>query len=502
MAFLAGLGLAAALPPLHLLPTLVGLALLPELLLRCRTWRGALLVAWLMAFGYFLAGLYWVGIAFFAEAERFGALAVPGVVGLAAILATITGLVLSLAWLLFRARPWPLMLALAALWPISDMFRGAWGTQFPWNPLALVWSFSDSMLQLLAWIGVPGMSFATALIGMALGRALWHRLWREAGIVAALTIAMWIAGEARLDSKIVEEASGTRLRIVQAAIDQHHKWDPDKRRQWFERHLDLSMLPGEHDLLIWPESSVPYRLEIDPVARGMIASALGMSRAVLLGSDFLGLDEEPPILHNSVYVLDREGMIHDRYDKVDLVPFGEFLPFRTIFGALGLEALAVGSVDFRPGPGRRTLAIGDVPPFSPLVCFEIVFPGTGTDGTARPRWLLNLTNDAWFGISSGPYQHLDMARMRAVETGLPLVRAANTGISVVTDAYGRVLNRLPLGERGILDATLPPPLVSSPPVTAFPWLVWLLPTGAILLAAFLRGRTEVWQSRGTPRSDP
>ena len=154
-ALLAGAALAAALPPIHLLPTLLGLAILPELLERCRRWRGALLVTWLMGFGYFVTGLYWVGIAFYADAERFGALAVPGVIGLAAILATITGGCLSLAWLFFRGHPWAMMLALSALWTFSDLLRGAWGTQFPWNPLALVWSFSDAAMQPIAWLGVP-----------------------------------------------------------------------------------------------------------------------------------------------------------------------------------------------------------------------------------------------------------------------------------------------------------------------------------------------------------
>jgi apolipoprotein N-acyltransferase len=183
-------------------------------------------------------------------------------------------------------------------------------------------------------------------------------------------------------------------------------------------------------------------------------------------------------------VIDDSARLLTRYDKVDLVPFGEYTPMRWLFGRIGLGKLVSGTFDFSPGPGRQTLAPPGVPPFSPLICFEAVFPNGAAPPEPRPTWLLNITNDAWFGTSSGPYQHLAMARMRAVEEGLPLVRAANTGISVVTDAYGRIAARLGLGEMGVLDAILPQPL---PEPSFARRMGWLLPAAIafIFLAACL-----------------
>ncbi|MEZ5826615.1 MAG: apolipoprotein N-acyltransferase [Geminicoccaceae bacterium] len=482
-----------ALPPLHIFPAFLAFAWVAVRFHRAPNARAAFGVLWLFAFGYFLAGLYWVGIAFFADAERFGVLAAPGVLALAAILSTITAVIIAPFSPLARRHPLAAILLIASLWPVTDLLRGALGTQFPWNPPAIILAASDSLYQALAWIGVPGTSFLVLLCFMSIG---WGAFSRNAAVFAAgivIPAMLFAAGNQRLDSLQMDAASGVSLRIVQPAIAQHHKWDPERRREWFERHIELSLLPGEHDVLIWPESSVPYRLDADPTAREMVAGAIGGGDgrggvAALVGSDHIDFDVEPRILNNSVYAISREGEVRDRYDKVDLVPFGEFLPFRSILGRIGLDALAVGSIDFQPGAGRRTLEVASVPPFSPLVCFEAVFPGEATDGSGRARWLLNVTNDAWFGISSGPYQHLAMARMRAVETGLPLVRAANTGISVVTDAYGRILDHLQLGTIGVLDAELPPALTQPPPVSRWPWLAWLLPALGFLAALALASR--------------
>jgi apolipoprotein N-acyltransferase len=172
---------------------------------------------------------------------------------------------------------------------------------------------------------------------------------------------------------------------------------------------------------------------------------------------------------NSLFAIDAKGEIRARYDKVNLVPFGEFTPFRPVLGRLGFGKLVESTLDFTPGPGRTTVSLPGLPPFSPLICYEAVFPNEAAPTSPRPAWLLNITNDAWFGISSGPYQHLAMARMRAVEEGLPLVRAANTGVSVVTDPYGRVLHRLGLGEQGVLDARLPEPLPGASPERRLGW---------------------------------
>ena len=268
------------------------------------------------------------------------------------------------------------------------------------------------------------------------------------------------AGAWRLYAAPVLPDTDVRLRIVQANVSQHHKWDPELRAAWFRHHLELSRSP--HDppaqIVIWPESAVPYDVEVEPEVRNILAEATPPGSVMLVGGDRYEFDRRPQVAHNSLFVVDSGGVLRARYDKVDLVPFGEFLPFRRVLKHLGLRKLTEGAIDFAPGPGRVTLQLPNLPPASPLICYEAAFPGEATATGERPAWLVNITNDAWFGRSSGPFQHLVMARMRAIEEGLPLVRAANTGISAVTDAYGRIRARLGIGETGVIDALLPAPL--------------------------------------------
>ena len=270
--------------------------------------------------------------------------------------------------------------------------------------------------------------------------------------------------------------------MVQPDIEQHHKWDREKRFLWLQRHLELTALP--HDpppqVVIWPESAVPYDIDGQPEVRDYLAPAVPADGYLLAGGDRYLLDQKPEIAHNTLFALGPGAAVLARYDKVNLVPFGEFLPFRNVLRHLGLRKLTQGSIDFVPGPGRVTLHLAGLPPASPLICYEAAFPAHATDPSDRPAWLVNITNDAWFGRSSGPYQHLAMARMRAVEDGLPLVRAANTGISAVTDAYGRIRASLALDTGGVIDTVLPAPLPKAPLAARHtPWIPVIL-----LLALF------------------
>ena len=471
-------------------PGLLGLAVLAWLLAGAGT-RGegfwtAYRQALLFLYAYFLLGLYWVGIAFYADAERFGALAIPGVLALAAILAVLQALPLGLMGCHRWRSPLAAGLAFAVFWLAGEALRG-FLTQFPWNPIVLVWALSDATMQPVAWIGGRGLGLLT-LAALALLSLFWQAGSRTRAAVSLLLILVPAGlGLLRLQGTDPGSDPAVPLRIVQANVAQADKWDQDKRRAWLRLHIDLATGPPAFPwkLAIWPESAIPYRLDPDPEGRRFIAGILPQNGYLVAGADHYDAGATPPVLHNSVYVLDPSGAIRGRYDKVNLVPFGEFLPFRRIFGAIGLEALAVGSIDFQPGIGRTTVSLPGVPPFSPLVCYEAAFEGRATDGSGRAQWLLNVTNDAWFGESTGPYQHLAMARMRAVETGLPLVRAANSGVSVVTDAYGRIKARLDLGKRGIIDADLPRPL-PMPPASRWPYLPWLI----VLLAGCLGAAIE------------
>ncbi len=464
---LAGLAVALALPPWHVLPGLLGFAVLVVAIARAE--RPGRAFARGLAFGLplNLLALYWVAIAFSAEADSVGMLALPATFLLAlacGLFPAACALVLHLAGI---RRPFAVCLGLAALWGLSEWVRDAL-IGFPWNPMAVAWSMSEPSLQVVALTGTPALSMATVAAAGALALLVLDArpAARAAGAVVplALTAAIFAFGAWRLATPL-PPPTGLELRIVQADIPQTNKWDPERLRENFLGHVELSEEPApvQPKIIIWPESAVPFQLERDEVARtylGRIAAKAG--GYVVVGSNhFARGDQDQLIANNSIYVIDPSGTIQGRYDKVDLVPFGEFLPMRGLLGALGLQAVAARG-DFRPGPGRTTMELAGIPAFSPLICYEVAFPSGATDDSGRARWLLNVTNDAWFGDSAGPWQHLALARMRSVEEGLPLVRAANTGISVVTDAYGRVLAELGINERGVIDGKLPAALPARP----------------------------------------
>lgn len=483
-----GCAMALALPPWHIVPALLLFALLDR---QSVQWGGI----WLFAIGYHLVGLHWIAIAFTADAERFGALAIPGVVALSAILATITTLSILGALRLFGGQGWARPVALAVGWTLAELLRGPWGTQFPWNPTSLIWSVSDLTIQPIAWLGSEALGLLTLLAGLGLVRAITQRAWQPGLMGAGILVFLVAIGVYRLPPLVKPGENQPDLLLVQANIAQHHKWDQAKRREWFLKHVEFSRSPGMRpDIQIWPESSVPYSIEQVIDVGPLIAQSLKPGGVALVGSDFVDRSLDPMLLHNSVYMLDDQGGILDRYDKVQLVPFGEFLPFRQVLAPFGLEALAVGTVDFTPGTGRQLLDLPGLPAAGPLVCFEAAFAGMATAAGERPEWLLNVTNDAWFGISAGPYQHMNMARMRAVETGLPLVRAANTGISVVTDAYGRILSSLPLGEAGTIRQKLPEALPNAPPAGRHPAVAWGLFLILAAMSWILSRRIEVKRS--------
>jgi apolipoprotein N-acyltransferase len=463
-ALLAGVMTAAALPPLYALPTLAGFGVLIAVLHQGTPGPGVAFVRGLaFGFGFFLAGLYWVGIAFFADPDRFGAYAVPAVLGLALFLALTVGLgaaaVALHRWRSVAARA----LAFSITWTMAELLRGRLALQFPWNPIASVWVVSDATLQTVALVGTYGLSLLTvAAAGLTAPLFISDPAARRSAILLPVLFAFAVltAGAVRLARAHTLADTELQLRIVQANVAQHHKWDPEKRLQWFRRHLELSAAAADPPprVIVWPESSVPYDIDGQPEVRDYLAQVVPKGGALLVGGDRYQLDRQPESAHNTLFALGDRAEVLARYDKVDLVPFGEFLPLSGLLGHLGLRKLTRGSIDFEPGPGRQTWRVAGLPPASPLICYEAAFPGQATAPGDRPAWLVNVTNDAWFGRSSGPYQHLAMARMRAVEEGLPLVRAANTGISAVMDAHGRIRARLDLNETGIIDTALPAPL--------------------------------------------
>ncbi|MEZ5828425.1 MAG: apolipoprotein N-acyltransferase [Hyphomicrobiales bacterium] len=434
----------------------------------------AALTGFWFGFGFFLAGLYWVAEAFLVEPWRHGWLipfvmtALPG--GMALFFAA-AGAVAMALW-----RPGPArVFALAFAFGLAEYARGHVLTGLPWNLIGYGLLTDGPLMQLAALLGVYALS-AIAVLLFASPAAIWgagQAPSRTMAIIAAVLLAAlglgygW--GAHRLATAI-DGNTGIRLRIVQANIDQANKWRPENAAEIFADYLRLTKAPGidSIDLVIWPETAVPFLLADTPEALDAIGEALPERSNLLVGSARLveERDENGRLvtnrIFNSLLVIDNNGRVIGGYDKIHLVPFGEYLPFQDFLESLGFMQMTGVRGGFSEGLGPRLLPIPGAPSASPLICYEIIFPDDVTEPAQRPGWLINITNDAWFGSSAGPYQHFHQARVRAVEQGLPVARAANTGISALIDPYGRVLAQTGLGEQGLIDAELPkvgPPTV-------------------------------------------
>jgi len=435
----------------------------------------AALVGWGFGLGYFLGGLWWVGAAFLVEAEEF-AWALPlGVLALPAGMALYMGLGTAIAALLWRPGA-PGILALAVGLAVSEWLRGHLFTGFPWNGLGTAAAAGEVPMQAAALLGAYGLVPVAVVVFSAPAAFLMPGASRRGAVVlaaAAVAIAAALLGWGawRLAGTGGATVPGVNLRIVQPAIGQVEKWKPENRWWIFDRLLALTKVEappaGETTVVIWPESSTPFLLNTSPLALEAIAEVLPEGTALIAGAGRGVPDparpEGPLAIYNSALVVDSDGRIGDVYDKVHLVPFGEYLPFQAMLEGLGVSQLARMPGGFAAGPARKALAVPGAPPASPLVCYEIIFPGEALPAAGpRPGWILNLTNDAWFGVTPGPYQHLHQARLRAIEEGLPVVRAANTGISAIIDPYGRVAAELGLEATGALDGRLPAALAPPP----------------------------------------
>lgn len=465
---------ALALPPFHIVPLLVpafvGLLWILDGADAARSRiRLGLWVGFWFGFGHFIVGVHWIAEPLLVDPTRTAWLIPFALPGLAAVLAVFPALACgALMALPLRASPMARVFALAALWTMAEFVRGTVFTGFPWNLMGYVWAGAPSMMQITAVVGVLGLSALTILAaGMpAILAARGANVTRCRGLAVAATIglplAIWTGGQARLATAAdVALVPDVQLRIVQANIAQRDKWDQNLRTAHLARHLALSLMPAEKapTHVIWPETAVPFLLANDVPARIRSATAAPPGGALIAGSVRRTFHNDTQQLRNALLVIDAAADVQRVYDKSHLVPFGEYVPLR---GVLPIDKIVPGQGDFVAGAGRRLLEISGLPLVSPLICYEAIFSGRVTPRSGRPGLLLNLTNDAWFGTFAGPQQHFAIAMTRAVEEGLPMVRAANTGISAVVDPYGRVIARLGIGERGVLDSGLPLALSPTP----------------------------------------
>ena len=475
----AGIGATFAMPPLGAMPALAaGLVALAWLLDGTARFRDAFLTSFAFAFGFFAIGLYWVAGAFFVAGDAVTAAGgCATVLGLAALLAFFLAFPAALAHRLTQPGIGR-ALALAAALGLGDWLRGHLLTGFPWNLFGYAWLHVPAVEQAAAVVGIYGVGLATLAVCLLLSVPDW-RAWTAAALAVA---AMFAYGELRLGgAPPAEAAGGPLLRLVQPNIPQSEKWRRKNAAAHLQRLVRLASAGPEPDAVVWPETAITWLLTSESPLVETLGRSIESRRGLISGASWY----ESGRYYNSVLAIDREGRLRGRHDKVHLVPLGEYVPLRSLLGA---AKLTVGGKDFAAGPGPSTLVLPGIPPFGALICFEVIFPGEVVAADDPPEWLLNLTNDAWFGETAGPHQHFEIARMRAIETGLPVLRVANTGITGAVDGYGRRLGRLELGTAGSLDIRLPAPLAETPygRLGDLPFFA-----GVLLLAAFAawRGRT-------------
>jgi apolipoprotein N-acyltransferase len=490
IAVFAGAISVLAFAPLHLWPVLfLSFGLLVWLLDGCYAngselgarIKCASLTGFWFGFGYFLTGFYWIAEAFLVEPWRHGWLipfvmtAMPG--GMALFYAAAA----ALAMLLWRPGP-ARVFALAIGLALAEYARGHVLTGLPWNLIGYGLTASLPMMQLAALVGVYALSLVAVLLfasplaiwapsSSGLGRRNASMLLTLALLVAYLAGFVW--GDRRLAAADFATTE-VRFRIVQANVDQANKWKPENSLEIFEDYLRLTRSGGAAPglagitLVVWPETAVPFLLGDTAEALTSIAETLPEGTSLLVGSPRVAEERDAGgallsrRVYNSLFVIDDRGAVRETYDKIHLVPFGEYLPFQDFMESLGFLQMTGVRGGFSEGRGPRLIAVPGAPDASPLICYEIIFPGDVIDKERRPGWLLNLTNDAWFGTSAGPYQHFHQAQVRAIEQGLPVVRAANTGISAIIDAHGRILGELGLGAEGVVDGVLPAALPPTP----------------------------------------
>ena len=480
--------------------------------------RRAFGAGWWLGFGYFLAGFWWLGSAFLIDPAFAWALPI-GVLGVPAMLALFTGFGFVVARLLWRPGA-TRILALALGLGLSEWARGHLFTGFPWNAFGMGLGGMLLTAQTAALVGLDGLTFLTIAL-FAAPATLWDRAgaerpngrWHPTAVAAAVAAAILGYGGLRLAGPPPPDVPGVVVRIMQPGLWPDQSFSPENKDEIVAKYIALSKtddvanhitLP-DVTLLVWPESAFPFILTRDAKSLDAIGEMLPRHTTLATGAarevDVPARDGEPEHsdYYNAILVIARGGKIVDSYDKIHLVPFGEYLPFGALLSRLGLRNFVPVPGGFEPGTLRHTLTIPGLPPTTPLVCYEAIFPDEVAALTVaqptRPRALLNVTNDGWFGLTTGPSQHFAQARLRTIEQGLPMIRGAATGISAILDPYGRIRASLPLGGSGILDGSLPQPI--SPPFFVsygkpLFFIVWLF-TLLFLLLSLRAGRTSCWE---------
>jgi apolipoprotein N-acyltransferase len=509
LSLVAGGLVAIAQPPFGVLPGLLGYALLLHLVetgpderpLRSAFWRG-----WLAAFAYFLIGCWWVAEAFMVDARGQGWMAPFAVMLLPAGLGLFWGAAMAVyRWLRPRG-PWRILVFAGALAGV-EWLRGHVLTGFPWNLPGETWRAGTPLSQAAALVGAYGLTWITLAAAASFAALMWKgsRLTRFAPpilAVCALTM-LWGWGAIRLRHTVATSPTAPVVRIVQPNVKEEAKYNYDNLKSIFFRYIDLTSRPAARvpDIVVWSEGAVPMSANqlLDPAGGwgDVLRDALHPGQTLLFGGYRMQGPASNPRYFNSLIAVRRAGSgleVTGVYDKYRLVPFGEYLPAESILQPLGFKDLTHIGDSFTPGPRPAPISLMGLPPVQPLICYESLFPdlvrAAVRQGPVRPRWIVNVSNDSWFGVTSGPLQHLNQASYRAIEQGLPIVRATPTGVSAMIDAYGRVVpgTQLGFGQAGFADAPLPAALTATTygRIGDLPFLILILLSAAAALCSRAR----------------
>lgn len=432
--------------------TVLSLLILPTILLKASGWRQAAWIGWAFGAGWFAHGLIWIVEPFLVDPVRHGWMAPFALLLLPGGLALFWAAAFGAAWALAAGTRGRIAL-LILFWALAEFARAYVLTGFPWANLAQAWIIP----QLLSLVGPHGAGLVILLLTLPAGAAFQARRSGAAGLGLMVLAAVAVVSTFGVGRVTYPTHDTATVRVIQPNAPQHQKWDPAYMPVFFQRQLDFTAAGPRPDLIVWPESAVPVLLHQADDAFAQIAQAAGGVPVILGIQRYDGTR-----VFNSLVVLDAEGRLAGIYDKHHLVPFGEYMPLGRLAARLNIFGLAANTgMGYSPGPGPDLLDLGALGTALPLICYEAVFPQNVTGAPGRPDMLLQVTNDAWFGTHSGPYQHLAQARMRAIELGVPMIRAANTGISAVIDPGGAVLGSIPLGEAGFVDVPLPLPVAPT-----------------------------------------
>nr|WP_321455113.1 apolipoprotein N-acyltransferase [uncultured Cohaesibacter sp.] len=432
------------------------------------------LVGWTFGFGFFLFTFYWIGASFLVEPDKFALIMPFAILCFAGGLALFWGLAAGLVAPFWSASPLRIVW-LALTWSALEWLRGIIFTGLPWGGLGQAATSNDVMMQILALVGQNSVAlFAPIIFAFPVFCCANERARRPGFVLAGLSALLFCGqlsyGFWRLNQPLPTAAEGKKVvvRIIQPNIPQREKWKLENRSWVFNRLLALTTLDREDapvekvNFFVWPETAVPFYLIEQPAGLAAIAKALPDDAILFTGTlrreeNFTNSEQ----VYNSIYQVAGDGTILASYDKIHLVPFGEYLPKQNWLKALGFGHLAEQISGFSFGTKRKLLGDGKLGKILPLICYEIAFPSEILSFPAGADMIVNVTNDAWFGKTAGPLQHLHLAQMRAVETGLPVIRSANTGVSAVIDPFGRLVASLKLEEDGILQMTVPAKLSST-----------------------------------------